>query len=108
VSAVPSDLALLVALGQGDVTALAALYDRYAAAVYGLALALTATPAEAEAVTLTVFLTLWHTARAGRFGEQALGSWLRAAVRAAARAPRELGPSPPGGPARGLGFGCRE
>ena len=52
-----SDAELVAALAQ-DATALAALYDRHAGLVYGLALKILATPMEAEDLTQEVFLTL--------------------------------------------------
>jgi DNA-directed RNA polymerase specialized sigma24 family protein len=90
-----TDLALVLALASGDLAALGSLYDRHAAVVYGLALAMTATATDAEAVTLAVFLTLWRTGRAGRFAEQPLACWLRGAVWDAVRTPRRRGAAEP-------------
>jgi RNA polymerase sigma-70 factor, ECF subfamily len=54
----PSDAELVAALPREARTALAVLYDRYAGLVYGLALKVLASPAEAEDLTQEVFLTL--------------------------------------------------
>jgi RNA polymerase sigma-70 factor, ECF subfamily len=52
------DEELVSATQQGDGTALAALYDRYGALVYGLALRIVGVRAEAEDLTQEVFLHL--------------------------------------------------
>jgi RNA polymerase sigma-70 factor (ECF subfamily) len=56
-SAEPSDAALVAALAE-DPAALAGLYDRHAALVYGLALKVLASPTEAEDLTQEIFVTL--------------------------------------------------
>jgi RNA polymerase sigma-70 factor, ECF subfamily len=55
-----SDLLVLVALRQGNTTALGILYDRYGTAVYRLALKILANPTEAEDLTQEVFLAFWR------------------------------------------------
>ncbi len=56
--AATTDAELVHLLESEPVAALAALYDRYASLVYGLALGVLASPAEAEDLTQEVFLTL--------------------------------------------------
>lgn len=53
-----ADVDLLAALHAGDRAALGALYDRHAALVYGLALAILKSPPEAEDLTQEVFVAL--------------------------------------------------
>ncbi len=53
-----SEAELVAALTEAPATALAALYDRFAGLVYGLALKVLASPTEAEDLTQEVFLTL--------------------------------------------------
>ncbi len=55
-----SDLEVVVALQQGNTTALGVVYDRYGAAVYRLALRMLTNPAEAEDLTQEVFLAFWR------------------------------------------------
>ncbi len=60
-----SDEELIEAAAAGDGQALSALYDRYAAAVYSLALRIVRNPEAAKEVTQEVFLSFWR--RPGRF-----------------------------------------
>ncbi len=69
------DAALVRALETDPMSALAALYDRYGRLVYGLALAVLASPAEAEDVTQEVFLAL-GTRRAYDPGRGSLSAFL--------------------------------
>jgi RNA polymerase sigma-70 factor, ECF subfamily len=55
-----SDLQVLIALQQGNTTALGIVYDRYGAIVYRLALRMLANPTEAEDLTQEVFLAFWR------------------------------------------------
>jgi len=55
-----SDLDLLIALRDGQVSALGSLYDRYSRLVYGLAFKILGNSEEAEDITQEVFLTLWR------------------------------------------------
>jgi RNA polymerase sigma-70 factor, ECF subfamily len=55
-----SDLQVVVALQQGNPTALGIVYDRYGAAVYRLALRILTNPTEAEDLTQEVFLAFWR------------------------------------------------
>jgi RNA polymerase sigma-70 factor, ECF subfamily len=72
----PSDAALVAAVAAGSEDALAALYDRHAAALHATALRLTGDRQVAEDVVQEVFLTLWN--RAERFdpGTGSLMAWL--------------------------------
>lgn len=67
---------LVQAAGAGDDQALAALYDRYAAAVYSLALGIVRNREVAKEVTQEVFLSCWK--RPGRFdpGRGSARAWL--------------------------------
>lgn len=58
----PTDAVLLARIATGDERALAALYDRHAAMVYGLACAVVRDPADAEEVAADAFAQLWRTA----------------------------------------------
>ena len=92
----PADADLVAAVAAGSEDALAALYDRHAAAIHATALRLTGDRGVAEDVVQEVFLTLWN--RAERFDPQrgSLAAWLgtiarhRAVdrLRAAGRRPR--------------------
>jgi RNA polymerase sigma-70 factor, ECF subfamily len=55
-----SDFQVVVALQQGNTSALATVYDRYGAAVYRLALRILTNPTEAEDLTQEVFLAFWR------------------------------------------------
>jgi RNA polymerase sigma-70 factor (ECF subfamily) len=57
-----SDEGLMLATAKGDQRAFAALYDRMAPAVYGLALRVLRDPSLAEEVTQEVLLTVWSAA----------------------------------------------
>jgi len=71
-----ADAALVAAVAAGSEDALAALYDRHAAAIHATAMRLTADRQVAEDVVQEVFLTLWN--RAERFDPTAgsLMAWL--------------------------------
>jgi RNA polymerase sigma-70 factor (ECF subfamily) len=72
----PADATLVAAVAAGSEDALAALYDRHAAAIHATALRLTGDRQAAEEVVQEVFLTLWN--RADRFDPSAgsLMAWL--------------------------------
>lgn len=71
-----TDEALVAALARGDEEALSKLYDRYAAAVYGLTLKIVGQPELAEELTQETFLRVWR--RAGTFEARrgSFASWL--------------------------------
>ncbi len=58
----PDDAALVTAVAAGSEDALAALYDRHAAAIHATALRLAGDRRVAEDVVQEVFLTLWNRA----------------------------------------------
>ncbi len=53
---------LLARIGQGDESALGALYDRYSRPVYSMVLRMTQSETEAEEIVQDVFLAVWRTA----------------------------------------------
>jgi RNA polymerase sigma-70 factor (ECF subfamily) len=76
----PTDESLAERIGDGDITAFAALYDRYARRVYSWATRVLG-PAEADDATQEVFVRLWDRAcqfdpARGRFG-----AWFAAVAR---------------------------
>jgi RNA polymerase sigma-70 factor (ECF subfamily) len=54
--------ALIARVAQGDEQALAALYDETSSQVYGLAMTIVRSPADAEEITLDAFKRLWRSA----------------------------------------------
>ena len=70
-STVPTDIELMLRVGQQDGDALAELYDRFAPRVYGLCLHIMHEPQLAEDLLQEVFVRVWQ--RAGLF-EQARGN----------------------------------
>jgi RNA polymerase sigma-70 factor (ECF subfamily) len=73
-----SDVALVAAVVDRSEAALAALYQRHGAAVWGLARRVTNDPQAAEEVTQTVFLTLWSQPERYDPARGAVRSWLLA------------------------------
>jgi RNA polymerase sigma-70 factor (ECF subfamily) len=92
----PDDAALVTAVAAGSEDALAALYDRHAAAIHATALRLAGDRRVAEDVVQEVFLTLWNRAEHFDPRRGSLPAWLgtiarnRAVdrLRAAGRRPR--------------------
>jgi RNA polymerase sigma-70 factor (ECF subfamily) len=74
------DRSLLQRVAQGDQSAFAALYDRYAGSGFGMALKICNNAALAEDVVQEAFLSVWQ--RAGRFDPErgSVGAYLFAAV----------------------------
>lgn len=70
------DEALIERLAQGDVSALEALYGRYARPVYSLALRILSDSADAEEVTQDVFERVWRHAPAFDAERGRFGTWL--------------------------------
>jgi RNA polymerase sigma-70 factor, ECF subfamily len=60
-SAPPTDAQLVEAVRAGQTQALQAIYERYAATIYGIALQILQDPQEAQDVSQDVFTTLWRT-----------------------------------------------
>ena len=75
---------LVARMRQGDVMALAALYDRFATLVYSLALRITRNSADAEDVAQEVFLQAWQQAAKFDSGRAAVGGWLAMMTRSRA------------------------
>lgn len=75
------DTTLVTRVADGDARAFEALYDRYRAPAFGLALRLTGRAGIAEEVTQDAFLNLWR--RASRYDPSrgSLGTWLLTFVR---------------------------
>lgn len=78
------DVALVVCIAQGDRAALAALYDRHAAALLGLALQILRNRAEAEDLLHEVFLEVWRCAGDYQQSRASVRAWL--ALRTRSRA----------------------
>ncbi|HEX5479907.1 MAG TPA: sigma-70 family RNA polymerase sigma factor [Dehalococcoidia bacterium] len=76
----PEDALLLAAIQRGDELAVAALYDRYGGAAYGLAYRITGDGPSSEDVVQDAFVALWKQAR--RFDPQRgqVRSWLMTIV----------------------------
>jgi RNA polymerase sigma-70 factor, ECF subfamily len=56
----PDDATLAARIGEGDSSALAILYDRYARVVYSFAMRMLADPGSAEELTQEVFIRVWR------------------------------------------------
>ncbi|GMR09578.1 MAG: sigma-70 family RNA polymerase sigma factor [Anaerolineae bacterium] len=99
----PDDATLMRKVAGGDRRAFLALYDSYAAKVYGLALRVVSDPMTAEEVTQDAFVRLWTRAETFNPHRGRLSSWLltitrRIAIdqiRLEARRPPEWKPSDP-------------
>lgn len=72
----PSDAALMEELARREPRALEQLYDRYARAVFSLALRITQQATMAEEVVQDVFLQLWRNAHRYEVERGALEPWL--------------------------------
>ncbi len=91
-----ADAALVLAVAAGSEDAFAALYDRHAAGVHGVALRMTGDRGAAEEVVQETFLALWNRAEAFDPAVASLATWLRSIarnravdrLRAAGRRPR--------------------
>ncbi|MCA1666793.1 MAG: sigma-70 family RNA polymerase sigma factor [Thermomicrobia bacterium] len=76
-----TDEALVAAVARGDEIALGALYDRYAASIYSLALRITGDRLTAQEVAQDTFLRLWKYAKDFDRERGAFGAWLFAIAR---------------------------
>src|SRR6185312_12566407 len=72
----PSDQALIAAVGRRDETALRALYERYAALVFSMALRRLGDRELAEEVLQDVFLRCWERASSYRADAGSVPAWL--------------------------------
>ncbi|HEY6764170.1 MAG TPA: sigma-70 family RNA polymerase sigma factor [Candidatus Sulfotelmatobacter sp.] len=71
----------MTALKSGDQSAMAVLYDRYAAVVYAVALRVLGEAGAAEDVLQEVFLQLWRNPSAFDAARGSLGPWLAVITR---------------------------
>jgi RNA polymerase sigma-70 factor, ECF subfamily len=95
----PEDSALMLRIAESESEALRALYRRYGALVYGIALRITGDDAVSEEVTQDVFVRVWRGAASYRAEKGALPTWLgRIARNRAVDALRTM--QARGGPAR--------
>lgn len=79
----PDDV-LVRAMADGEADAMAQLYDRWSASLFGLALRITREKADAEEVVVDAFAQAWRDA--GRFepGRGSVGAWLATIARSRA------------------------
>lgn len=70
------DRDLVARVARGEERALGALYDRYAPALYGMALRITGEAADAEEVVLDTFSQVWREAGRFRSDRGSTGAWL--------------------------------
>jgi len=75
------DAALIARLRAGDQNAMADLYDRYSAVVYGVALRVLANTTAAEDVVQEIFLQLWRNPQAFDANRGRLAPWLAVIAR---------------------------
>ena len=75
-----ADRQVLVELSEGRLDALEALYDRYRAMAYAIALRITADPTLAEDVVQDAFLGVWRHAERYVEGRGSVKTWLLAIV----------------------------
>src|SRR6516162_8040283 len=75
------DAALIARLRAGYETAMADLYDRYSAVVYGVALRVLANTTAAEDVVQEIFLQLWRNPQAFDANRGRLAPWLAVIAR---------------------------
>lgn len=71
-----TDLDLITAMHRGDRDALAVLYDRFAARLYGLALRVTTDPGEAEDVVAETFTKAWRDVGTYDASRGSVQAWL--------------------------------
>jgi RNA polymerase sigma-70 factor (ECF subfamily) len=75
-AATPTDAELLTAMAQKQDWALAALYDRYAGMLYGLALKILGDSAPAQDVVHEAFMTAWRKAETYSQNRGQVATWL--------------------------------
>jgi RNA polymerase sigma-70 factor (ECF subfamily) len=76
-----SDLALVTAVRSGDQGAMAALYDRYSAIVYSVALRVLQDTGGAEDVLQDIFMQLWRNPGSFDASRGNMGAWLAVIAR---------------------------
>lgn len=76
-----SEASLVWAVGSGDESAMATLYDRYSGLVYAVALRVLGDTGAAEDVLQEVFMQLWRNPAAFDSGRGNLGAWLAVIAR---------------------------
>ncbi len=80
-NAMTSDLALVKAIGSGDQSAMAALYDRYSSIVYSVALRVLQDTGAAEDVLQDIFMQLWRNPGAFDANRGNMAAWLAVIAR---------------------------
>lgn len=78
------DDAIVSAMARGDERAAATLYDRYSAALFGLAIRIVGEQSDAEDVVLDAFTQAWNTASRYDGGRGTVLGWLTTIVRSRA------------------------
>jgi RNA polymerase sigma-70 factor (ECF subfamily) len=76
-----TDMALLSAIRSGDEQAMAALYDRYSAVVYSVALRVLGDTGKAEDILQEVFMQLWRNPGGFDSSRGHLAPWLAVIAR---------------------------
>jgi RNA polymerase sigma-70 factor (ECF subfamily) len=89
-----TDVALVARIAAGDEGALAALYDRYASLVYGLAYAVTGREAPAGDAVAASFRRVWNEAPRFDASHTSVAAWLTTMVRREALSLRTDGDRP--------------
>jgi RNA polymerase sigma-70 factor (ECF subfamily) len=80
-NAIPSDLALVMAIRSGDQGAMAALYDRFSSIVYSVALRVLQDTGAAEDVLQDIFMQLWRNPGAFDSSRGNMAAWLAVIAR---------------------------
>lgn len=80
-NAIPSDLALVMAIRSGDQSAMAALYDRFSSIVYSVALRVLQDTGAAEDVLQDIFMQLWRNPGAFDSSRGNMAAWLAVIAR---------------------------
>lgn len=79
-----SDISLVRAMAEGDAGAMASLYDRWSAPLFGLALRITREKADAEEVLVECFAQAWRDASRFQADRGSVGAWLATIARSRA------------------------
>jgi RNA polymerase sigma-70 factor (ECF subfamily) len=81
INAIPSDFALVTAIRSADQGAMSALYDRYSAIVYSVALRVLQDTGAAEDVLQDIFMQLWRNPEAFDANRGNMAAWLAVIAR---------------------------